>query len=100
MAKAPQLVVLLGLAIILAMAIYPPWSFVEDNKARPMGYAPLWNPPVEHQENNANVFGVKMQLGVQHRKANAIDLWRLAGQVAIAYSVTTGVFFLLRKART
>jgi hypothetical protein len=100
MHKTQQLVVLAGLLIVVVMGIFPPWNYVDEGKVgRPMGYAPIWKPPIERQTETADIFGFKLKLDVQSEKANSIDFARLMAQIAIMSAVTGGAVLLLRKAR-
>lgn len=99
MHKIQQIVVLLGLGVLILMCVYPPWVFVDADKVQhPMGYAPLWKPPVTHSQNSAELLGFKLQLNVQTQAANNIDLLRLSMQIAILAAVTGGAVFLLKRA--
>ncbi|MDZ4838033.1 MAG: hypothetical protein SGJ27_29975 [Candidatus Melainabacteria bacterium] len=96
--KAQTVIVLSGLAIIVLMGLFPPWTYVDDHKVdHPMGYAPLWKPPSENRTNSADIFGLKLELGAHSRAANSIDLLRLSIQIAIVCAVTSGACFLLKR---
>lgn len=100
MHKTQQLIVLIGMALIFLMVIYPPWLYVDDRKVEhPMGYALIWKPPVERQQDTANLFGFKLQLDVQTETANTIDLLRLLMQIAVVCAVTGGAVVLLRRSK-
>lgn len=100
MHKTQQLVVLAGLIIVFLMGMFPPWHYVDEGKVdHPMGYAPIWRPPVERQTETAEILGFKLKLDVQSEKANAIDFSRLIMQFMIMFAVTGGAVVLLRKAR-
>jgi hypothetical protein len=99
MNRTQQFVVLVGAIFTMTMIVFPPWLYVDDNQAsHPMGYAPIWQPPVVREQENANIFGFKLQLDVQSRKANTIDLLRLAMQIAIIAGLVTGAAVVTRKA--
>lgn len=99
MHKTQQLVVLAGIILVFLMGIFPPWSYVDEGKAgRPMGYAPIWKPPVERQTDTAEFLGIKLKLDVQSEKANTIDFSRLIMQITIMFAVTGGAVLLLRRA--
>ncbi len=98
MNKTQQLIVFFGLILVAAMGAYPPWMYVDDEKvAHPMGYAPIWKPPVVVQRDSANILGFKLQLDVQTQAANNIDMYRLLMQIAILSAVTGGAVLLLRR---
>jgi hypothetical protein len=98
MHKIQQLVVLLAVLAIVLMSAYPPWVFVDEDKMRhPMGYAPIWQPPVERSQNSVDLLGFKLQLNVQTKTANNIDLYRLIMQIAVLAAVTGGAVFLLKR---
>src|SRR5271163_3389750 len=83
MHKTQQLIVLIGILVILLMSLYPPWLYVDDDRNQHhMGYGPVWQPPVERQQDTANIFGIKLQLGLQTHTANTIDLLGLLMQIA------------------
>ncbi|MBY0547556.1 MAG: hypothetical protein K2W95_09705 [Candidatus Obscuribacterales bacterium] len=99
MHKIQKIVVLLGLGALILMCVYPPWVFVDaDRVQHPMGYAPLWKPPVTRSQSSAELLGFKLQLNVQTQAANNIDLYRLLAQIAILAAVTGGSVFLLKRA--
>jgi hypothetical protein len=98
MQKTQQIIVMIGVALVVAMALFPPWSFVDENKvAQPMGYAPIWKPPVERHQDSAQIFGIKLNIDVQTQKANTIDLGRLAIQMLLVAAVTAGAVTLLKR---
>jgi hypothetical protein len=98
MQKIQQIILFTGLAVIAAMTLFPPWSYVDDNKVnQPMGYAPLWKPPMEQHQNSANILGFKVQLNLETQKANTIDLGRLAIQYALVGAVTAGALALCKR---
>lgn len=93
------MIVLIGILLVVGMGLYPPWSYVDDNKTvQPMGYAPLWKPPVDRNQDSAEIFGIKLYLDVQTQKANQIDLGRLALQIIIVAAVTGGALTLFKRA--
>jgi hypothetical protein len=97
MQKTQQIIVLIGIALAVAMALFPPWSFVDENKvSQPMGYAPIWKPPVNRHQDSAEIFGIKLNLDLQTQKANSIDLGRLAIQILLVAAVTAGAVVLLK----
>ncbi len=99
MQKTQKIVVLTGIILIFLMGIFPPWLYVDESKVgHPMGYAPIWKPPVDRQRDTAELLGFKLQMDIQTQKANTIDLARLLIQIAILSVVTTGVVVLLKKA--
>ncbi len=99
MQKTQQLIVLAGIVIVFLMGIFPPWNYVDDNKmGHPMGYAPIWRPPVQRQTDSAEFLGIKLKLDVQTQTANTIDFSRLMMQIAIMFAVAGGAVFLLRRA--
>ncbi len=99
MQKAQQLTVIAGILLIVLMGVYPPWVYVDEQKVtHPMGYAPIWKPPVSSQQNSAEILGLKFQLNLQTQKANTIDLVRLLMQIAIMAAVTGGALFMLKRA--
>jgi hypothetical protein len=101
MHKTQQLVVAIGFAIIVLMGIFPPWSFVDDNKvSHPMGYAPIWKPPINRSHDSAEVFGMKFQFNMESQAANAIDMPKLMMQIAVAAMVTCGAAFLFKRGAT
>ncbi len=84
-----QIVVLLGMVLVIGMCIYPPWQSQEPGQPpRSMGYAPIWQPPVEKHQAGIDVLGLKVQMGEQSTTANQIDLMRLAIQCGIVAGVT------------
>lgn len=99
MHKTQQLIVITGILLIVLMGVYPPWVYVDEQKiAHPMGYAPIWKPPVASQQNSAEILGMKFQLNLQTQKANTIDLMRLLMQIAILAAVTGGAVFAFKRA--
>jgi hypothetical protein len=100
MRNTQQTIVLVGILLIVLMGLYPPWIYVDDSKvAHPMGYAPIWKPPVKSQHDSVDLFGIKLQLKVETQTANTIDLSRLLIQIAILSAVTCGAVVLLKRAR-
>lgn len=100
MQKTQQLIVLAGIILTVLMIIYPPWNYVDESKiGHPMGYAPIWKPPIERQTDSAEFLGIKLKLDVQTQKANTIDFARLMMQIGIMFAVAGGAVFLLRRAR-
>lgn len=98
MHKTQQLVILLGIIFVCAMALYPPWIYTDDNKVgHPMGYGPIWKAPVERQHESASVLGIKFQLDTQAQTANSIDMMRLIMQIGIMALVTGGAVMMLKK---
>lgn len=84
-----QIVVLLGMILVIGMCVYPPWQHQEPGQpARAMGYAPIWQPPIEKHQAGIDVLGLKVQMGEQSTTANQIDLMRLAIQCGIVAGVT------------
>ncbi len=101
MHKTQQLIVLLGFVLIFIMGIFPPWVFVDENKVgQPMGYAPIWKPPVERHQESAEFLGIKLKLDLHTQTANTIDFARLLVQIAIVFAVTSGAVVLAKKAST
>jgi hypothetical protein len=101
MHKIQQLIVVIGFGIIVLMGIFPPWSFVDENKVpHSMGYAPIWKPPVIRSHDSAEIFGLKLQLNLQSQAANSIDFSKLVMQIAIVAMVTGGAVFLFNRAST
>lgn len=99
MHKTQKLIVLFGIILISLMGAYPPWMYIDDRKVEhPMGYAPIWKPPIQRQIDMAEVFGIKLELDAQTQAANNVDLLRLLMQIAIVSVVTGGAVFLLRRA--
>ena len=99
MQNIQQIIVIAGILLIVVMGIFPPWVYVDDQKiAHPMGYAPLWKPPVDRQQSSAEVLGMKFQLNLQTQTANTIDLMRLIMQIAIVATVTGGALFMFKRA--
>lgn len=87
--------------VVLAMCLFPPWQHENPGQApKTMGYAPIWQPPVEKHETNANLFGLKVQLHASTTKANQIDLLRLAMQVGLALAVTAILMRLIAMTST
>src|SRR5688572_26205227 len=98
MQKTQHIIILVGIVLAVLMAVYPPWAYVDESKvAHPMGYAPIWKPPVERQRDSAEILGFKLQLDVQTRAANTIDFPRLLIQIAILSLVTGGAVVLLKR---
>jgi hypothetical protein len=99
MHKTQQIIVLIGVLLISLMILYPPWVYVDDHQTQhPMGYAPIWKPPIERHQDTAELFGFKLQLNLQTHTANTIDLFRLLVQIAAVCAVTGGATVLLRRA--
>ncbi len=99
MHKTQKFIVLVGIILIILMGVYPPWLYIDEGKIEhPMGYAPIWRPPIERHHNTAELFGVKLQLDFQDKTANTIDLFRLFMQIAVLSAVTGGAVVLLRRA--
>jgi len=100
MQKTQQLIVIIGIVLIFLMSLYPPWVYVDDDSKTQhhMGYGPIWKPPVDRQRDTAELFGIKLQLNVQTRTANTIDLFRLIMQIAVVFTVAGGSVVLLRRA--
>jgi len=83
----------MAVMIIATMLLIPPWKHVDGNSAEPMGYGPLWQPPVATQQEGINIFGLK--LSVQDtEKANAIDWQRLLSQCGAVIIVAGGGVFV------
>lgn len=84
-----KVLLLLGMLMVIAMCLYPPWQYAEPGKpAMSMGYAPIWQPPVVQEQAKADLFGFKLQMGTTTFRANQIDLLRLAIQCSIMVGVT------------
>jgi hypothetical protein len=99
MHKTQQLIVVIGFGIIILMGIFPPWSFIDENKVpHSMGYAPIWKPPVNRSQESAEIFGIKLQLNLQSQAANSIDFAKLVMQIAIVALVTGGAVLLFKRA--
>jgi hypothetical protein len=99
MHKTQQIIVLIGILVISLMVLYPPWVYVDHHQTQhPMGYAPIWKPPIERQHDTAELFGIKLQLDLQTHSANTIDLFRLLVQIAGVCAVAGGATVLLRRA--
>ncbi|MEZ4490566.1 MAG: hypothetical protein R3C24_10520 [Cyanobacteriota/Melainabacteria group bacterium] len=91
MKNVKPIILILGLLIMVGIGIYPPWVYQNsDGKSTPMGYAPIWAPPEVKIEKNANIFGFKLEMEMGTMKANALDIWRLLIQEAIAAGITFG----------
>ena len=99
MNKTQQIIILVGLLGVIAMGVYPPWVYVDEDKvAHAMGYAPIWSPPTVRQRDSANIFGLKLELNVRSQTANSLDIVRLLTQFAVLSVVLGGAFVLTRKA--
>jgi hypothetical protein len=99
MDKTQQFFIVVGFGIILLMGIFPPWSFVDDDKVtHSMGYSPIWKPPVSRSHDTAQFLGFKLQLDLQSQSANAIDLSKLVMQIAVVAAVTGGAVLLSKQA--
>lgn len=84
-------ILILGLIVMIAIGIYPPWVHQNsDGKQTPMGYSFIWSPPAQKVEKNANIFGFKIDMELGEIKANSIDVWKLLIQEAIAAGITFG----------
>lgn len=98
MQKTQQMVILVGVIFVCAMALYPPWTYIDDSKtSHPMGYAPIWKAPVERHHDSASLLGIKFNLDTQSQTANSVDLMRLLVQIVIASVVTGGAVMVLKK---
>ena len=95
-----RIVFLVGLAVMAVMAMVPPWMHTEPGEAaKPMGYSALWRPPTIQRSEKANIFGIKLEIGLESQKANQIDWQTLLAQGAVVALVTGGVIFLLGSGR-
>ncbi len=98
MIKTRKLIVFVGITIIVIMGIFPPWVYVDESKVEhPMGYGPIWKPPVERHHESAELFGIKLQVNLQSQSANSIDMLKLLMQIAIVCAVTGGALYLLKR---
>ena len=99
MNKPQQVIILVGIVLVFAMGLFPPWNFVDEDKvAHSMGYAPIWSPPTIRQRDSANIFGLKLELDVRSQTANSLDIVRLLTQFAVLSVVVGGAFVLSKKA--
>ncbi|MBA3993678.1 MAG: hypothetical protein C0469_09135 [Cyanobacteria bacterium DS2.3.42] len=99
MNKQQQLILLVGLVLVIAMGLYPPWVHVDEDKVtHAMGYAPIWSPPTIRQRDSANIFGLQLQLDIRSQTANSLDIVRLLTQFGVLAVVVGGAFVLSKKA--
>lgn len=97
MTKAQLSIILVSAAVLVGMALLPPWVHHTDNGARQsMGYGPLWQPPVAQQEQGINIFGLKLEVEEQIR-ASKVDWERLFLQALMVIVVGGGAYLVLGK---
>lgn len=52
LSKAQTSVIQAGGALIVLMFLFPPWTYIDDNKVvHSLGYAPFYQPPTERAVN-------------------------------------------------
>lgn len=97
MNQAQRIILGVGILLVVAMVAYPPWQVVDSSGAkRNLGYGFLWNPPVEEVKGHANIFGFEINVNLDTRKANSINLAQLLVQVGGAAIVVAGLMALGR----
>src|SRR5947209_2794676 len=88
---ACKLTRLLGLAVLAAMAVIPPWqtgySLNGQKQSISAGYHPVWNPPAEE---------VELPEGASD-PAHRINVIRLSIQLVAVLALMNGFLFLLKK---
>ena len=86
-----------GLLVMVAMALYPPWTYQDENGSnQAMGYNFLWKPPARSNDAKADIFGLKIKIDGPDTKANSIDMSKLLFQEVIALAIVAGLVFLVR----
>jgi hypothetical protein len=97
MQNSRQAIIVLGIAIIALMSIFPPWEYIDDKKVgHSMGYAPVWKPPVVQQHDSASIFGIKLELDIGAKTSASIDFKTLLIQIGILSLVIGGAAALLK----
>jgi hypothetical protein len=100
MTRFQSIISAMAVMIIATMLLIPPWKHVDGSSVDPMGYGPIWQPPVASRQEGVNIFGLK--LSVQDtEQANAIDWQRLLSQCgAVIIIAGVGVFVAGLNGRT
>ncbi len=94
------LTITLGIVIMIAMAIYPPWQSIDqDGKVVAMGYSFLWKPPEVQNKATGNLFGIEIDINLKSTRANSLDYGRLLIQEAVVALVVAGVCLLVGKGK-
>lgn len=100
MGKTQNQIAFIALLIISLMGAFPPWAYVDQDKvSHPMGYAPIWAPPVQRQHDSAEILGFKLEMDVRTQTANSIDWLRLLTQIAIVSGIAGGAAIFTRRSR-
>lgn len=88
--SARKLIRLLGLSVLLAMALFPPWQtrylLNGQNQSITAGYHPIWNPPAEE---------VEIPEGATD-PAHRINVIRLSIQLVAVLALMNASLFLLK----
>ncbi len=97
MNQMQRVILCVGIAMVAAMVAYPPWQIVDSSGAKHnLGYGFLWNPPVEEVKGHANIFGLEINVNLDTRRANSINLVQLLLEVGGAAVVVAGLMAATR----
>lgn len=97
MNQMQKVILCVGIVLIAAMVAYPPWQIVDSSGSKKnLGYGFLWNPPVEEVKGHANIFGLEINLNLDTRRANSINLAQLMLEIGGAAVVIAGLMAVTR----
>lgn len=88
---------ILALVAISALVIYPSWNYVDDDGHKQnLGHGLIWKPPVAKQKAEANILGFAIDIDLDSKRANSIDMGLLLLQVSAVAVVALGLTAVLK----